>query len=248
MWGCTRYGLLGNLCTSLIQQGDDSLARFSYLSFQESIHFYFSLLLVSLQGTHEGIPGREVLVAVKFHGNRTVKSAARIPSAAFLYIVEMNLYEILLSAKLHVRCDVDAEGIVAVSPSASLLAIHAHHRLTHRTIKYEDGTLVALRQLKIHLIHALSNPRESSRASRLLGLLLFAILLDSHHLQVPFLIERTRNSPVVRHGYLRPRFTVAGEIPRWQINDFSALCLAHGRERQGERHESNASLDHIFFF
>ena len=205
--------LLGNLLASLIQQGDDGLARLTCFSFQQRIYFYFSLLLICFQGTHEGIPSREVLVAIEFHGNRTVKTASRIPTATFLYIIKMNLDEILLSAKLHVRSNVDAEGIVAVSPSASLLAIHLNDRLTHRTVEDEDGTLVALRQLKIHLIHTLSNPRESSRASRLLGLLLFAILLDSHHLEVPFLIERSRDSPIVRNSYLLPRLTIAGEIP-----------------------------------
>jgi hypothetical protein len=210
--GCTRYGLLGNLLANLIQQGDDGLARLTSLSFQQRIYFYFSLLLISLQGTDEGIPGREVLVTIKFYGNRTVKTASRIPTAALLYIIKMYLDEITLT-KLDERCDVDAEGIVAVSPSASLLAIHLNDRLTHRTIKNEDGTLVALRQLKIHLIHPLSNPRESSRASRLLGLLLFAILLDSHHLQVPFLIERTRDSPIVRNSYLLPRLAITGEVP-----------------------------------
>ena len=67
----------------------------------------------------------------------------------------MNLYQIAL-AKLDERSDVDAEGIVAVSPLASLLAIHANHRLAHGTIENEDGTLVALRSRPFHLIHALA--------------------------------------------------------------------------------------------
>ena len=209
----TCDGLLGNLLASLIKQGDNRLARLTSLSFQQRIYFYFNLLLISLQGTHEGIPGREVLVAIKFHGYRTVKTASRIPTATFLYIIKMNLDEITLT-KLDERSDVDAEGIVAVSPLACLLAIDADNRLTHGTVEDEYGTLVALRQLKIHLIHTLSNPRESSRASRLLGLLLFAILLDSHHLQVPFLIERSRDSPIVRNSYLLPRLTITGEVPR----------------------------------
>jgi len=239
--------LLGNLLASLIKQGDNRLARLTCFSFQQRIYFYFSFLLISLQGTDEGIPGREVLVTVKFHGNRTVKTASRIPSAALLYIIKMYLDEITLT-KLDERCDVDAEGIVAVSPLACLLAIDADNRLAHGTVEDEYGTLIALRSRPVHLIHTLTYPRQRTRASRLLGLLLFAILLDGHHLQIPFLIERSRDSPVVRHGYLRPRLAITGEVPRWQINDFSTLCLAHGRKRQGERHKSNASLDHIFFF
>ena len=199
----TCDSLLGNLLASLIQQGYDGLARLTSLSFQQRIYFYFGFLLISLQGTDEGIPGREVLVAVKFHGHRTVKTAAWIPSAAFLYIVEMNLYQIAL-AKLDERSDVNAEGIIAVSPLASLLAIHANHRLAHGTIEYEDGTLVALRSCPFHLIHALAYPRQRTRTARLLCLFLFAILLDGHHLQVPLLVERTRDSPIVRHGDLRP--------------------------------------------
>ena len=124
----------------------------------------------------------------------------------------MYLDEITLT-KLDERCDVDAEGIVAVSPSASLLAIHLNDRLTHRTIKNEDGTLIALRSRPVHLIHTLTNPRQRTRTSRLLGLFGFAILLDGHHLQVPFLIERSRDSPIVRNSYLLPRLTITGEVP-----------------------------------
>ena len=43
--------------------------------------------------------------------------------------MQEKLDEITLT-KLDERCDVDAEGIVAVSPSASLLAIHLNDRLT----------------------------------------------------------------------------------------------------------------------
>ena len=72
------------------------------------------------------------------------------------------------------------------------------------SVEYEDGTLVALRSCPFHLIHALAYPRQRTRTARLLCLFLFAILLDGHHLQVPFLIKRTRDSPIVRHGDLRP--------------------------------------------
>ena len=102
--------LLGNLLASLIQQGYDGLVRLTSLSFQQRIYFYFSFLLISLQGTDEGIPGREVFVAIEFYGNRTVKTASRIPSAALLYIIKMYLDEITLT-KLDERCDVDAEAL-----------------------------------------------------------------------------------------------------------------------------------------
>ena len=39
-WGCTRDSLLGNLCTSLIEQGDDRLARLTDFSFQQGVHFH----------------------------------------------------------------------------------------------------------------------------------------------------------------------------------------------------------------
>ena len=241
---CTRDCLLGNLLASLIQQGDDGLARLAGLAFEERIYFYLSFLLISLQRAHEGIPGREVFIAIEFYGNRTVKTASRIPTAALLYIIKMYLDEVLL-AKLDEWCDVDAEGIVAVSPLACLLAVDGDNRLTHGAIENEYGTLIALRSRPVHLIHALTYPRQRTRTARLLGLFSFAILLDGHHLQVPFLIKRSRDSPVVRNSYFLPRLTIAGEIPRWQVDNLSALRLAHSRECQGKSHESNASLNHI---
>ena len=210
--GCTLNGLLGNLLACLIQQGYDGLARLTCLSFQQRIYFYFSFLLISLQGTDEGIPGREVFVAIEFYGNRTVKTSSRIPTATFLYIIKMYLDEITLT-KLDERCDVDAESIVAVSPLACLLAIDADNRLAHGTVEDEYGTLIALRSRPVLLIHTLAYPRQCTRTSRLLGLFGFAILLDSHHLQIPFLIERTRDSPVVRNSYLLPRLAITGEVP-----------------------------------
>ena len=208
----TCDGLLGNLLASLIQQGYDGLARLTSLSFQQRIYFYFSFLLICFQGTHEGIPGREVFVAIEFYGNRTVKTASRIPTTALLYIIKMYLDEITLT-KLDERCDVDAEGIVAVSPLASLLAIDADNRLAHGTVEDEYGTLIALRSRPVHLIHTLTYPRQRTRTSRLLGLFGFAILLDGHHLQVPFLIKRSRDSPIVRNSYLLPRLAITGEVP-----------------------------------
>ena len=208
----TCDGLLGNLLASLIQQGYNGLARLTCLSFQQRIYFYFSFLLICFQGTHKGIPGREVFVAIEFYGNRTVKTASRIPTTALLYIIKMYLDEITLT-KLDERCDVDAEGIVAVSPSASLLAIDADNRLTHGTVEDEYGTLIALRSHPVHLIHSFTYPRQRTRTSRLLGLFGFAILLDGHHLQVPFLIKRPCDSPVVRNSYLLPRLAITGEVP-----------------------------------
>ena len=208
----TCDGLLGNLLASLIQQGDDGLARLTSLSFQQGVYFYFSLLLISLQGTHEGIPGREVFVAIELYGNRTVKTASRIPSAALLYIIKMYLDEITLT-KLDERCDVDAEGIVAVSPLACLLAIDADNRLAHSTVEDEYSTLIALRSRPVHLIHTLTYPRQRTRTARLLGLFGFAILLDGYHLQVPFLIKRSRDSPIVRNSYLLPRLAITRKVP-----------------------------------
>ena len=187
-----------------------------------------------MDGTGEGIPCREVDIAIKLHLHWAIESATRIPATALLHILEVNLHKILLATKLHVWRNVDTEGIVAVSPFASLLAIHAYHWLAHSSIKYQDGTLISLRQREVHAILTLAYPRERTRATRLLGLLLLAILFDSHHLEVPFLVERTGDSPVVRHLHLRPRLTIAREVPRWQVDYLPTLRHAHRRESQGE--------------
>ena len=110
----------------------------------------------------------------------------------------MHIYHIAFP-KPYIGCDVYAEGIVAVSPLARFLSIYCDYRLAHSSIEYQDGTLIAFRSCPVQLVHTLAYPWECTRATRLLSLLGLSILFDSHLLQVPFLIERTRYCPVVRH-------------------------------------------------
>ena len=163
-WSSTLDGLLSYLSTFLIKQGDDCLARLTYLSIQKSIYLYFSFLSVGFQSTHESIPGREVFIAIQFNRYRTVKTATRIPSATLLYIIKMYLYQIIL-AKLDKRSDVDTESIVTICPLASFLSIYGDYRLAHGTIENQDGTLVTLWSRPVHLIHPLTYPRQRTRAA-----------------------------------------------------------------------------------
>ena len=55
----------------------------------------------------------------------------------------------------------------------------------------------------------LANPRQSTRASTLLRRFRLTVLGDGHLLQVPLLVERTRNSPVMRDAHSLPLLLVA---------------------------------------
>ena len=159
----------------------------------------------------------------------------------------MNLHKILLATKLHVWGDVDAEGIVAVSPLACLLAIHEDGGLAHRTIEYQDGTLVALWQGEVHAILTLAYPRKRTRTTRLLRFLLLAILFDGNHLEVPFPVEWSGDSPVMRHLHLCPRLAITREIPRWQVDNLSTLRHGHRRESQGESRQCQFLLSYHYY-
>ena len=246
-----RIGTIDSLlCHNLsrfISQSYDRATILGKVTLQERIHLQLSLSLVSLECTGEGVPSREVDIAIKLHFHGAIKTATWIPAAALLHILEVNLHKILLATKLHVWGNVDAEGIVAISPLASLLAIHEDGGLTHRTIEYQDGTFVALWQGEVHAILALAYPRKRTRTTRLLRFLLLAILFDGNHLEVPFLVEWSGDSPVMRHLHLCPRLAITREIPRWQVDNLSTLRHGHRRESQGESRQCQFLLSYHYY-
>ena len=126
-----------------------------------------------------------------------VESAAWVPARTLLTVVEAHAYLVL--AFLQIRRRIHAEGVVAVRPVTSQLAVDVHVRVSHRAVKLQHGGLWQTLYVDGRLIVAATNPRQSARASRLLRLLRLAVLHDSHILQVPLLVERSVYSPVVRY-------------------------------------------------
>ena len=61
----------------------------------------------------------------EFHG--AVDACTRIPPTALLHVLQTHLQQVL--ARLYELGDVDAEGIVAISPTACPLAVDRHYRL-----------------------------------------------------------------------------------------------------------------------
>ena len=128
-------------------------------------------------------------------------------------------------ASLHIRRGIHAEGIIAISPVAGILSVDGDSRLCHGTVKHQFGSLIAFGNLHTTAIPSLTYPGQCSAAATLLGGFCLAILRNGHALQVPLLVERTGNGPVMWHLYLVPYLIVPGEFPRRQM-DFTS-CLRY---------------------
>ena len=142
------------------------------------------------------------LVGGRYELNGAVESAAGVPARTLLAVVEAHADFVL--AFLQIRRRIHAEGVVAVRPVTSQLAVDVYVRVSHGAVKLQHGGLRQTLYVDGSLIVAATYPRQSARASRLLRLLRLAVLHDSHILQVPFLVERSVYSPVVRycHGFV----------------------------------------------
>ncbi len=145
----------------------------------------------------------------ELHG--AVYSAAGVPSAALLHVVEVYLEDVA-SGLYEGRC-IHPEGVVTVSPAASLLAVHLYYRLAHRAVEAQLHVAEALGNVDVCLVMAFAYPRQRARTARLFAFLCLSVLLDGYVLKVPFLVKRAVDGPVVGHADLLPRQLVAREKP-----------------------------------
>ena len=90
-------------------------------------------------------------------------------------------------------------------------------RFGHGAIKDEFGIIVASRDGELCAVPAFAYPRQTTRATCLLGCLLLAILLDANHLLVDVLVKRTADGPIVWDGDLLP----AGVV---EVGSFGSDC------------------------
>ena len=128
----------------------------------------------------------------------TVQSATRIPSRTLLAVVEAHANLVL--SFLQVWRSINTEGVISVSPVARQLTINIHMRVCHGSVKLHYSRLWQALQVDGSLVESPANPRQSARASRLLRLLLFAVLLYGNKLKIPLLVEGSVYRPVVRNG------------------------------------------------
>ena len=98
----------------------------------------------------------------------------------------------------------------------------------HSAIKYEFCITETLRHSKRGLVIALANPGQRARAARFLGSHILAVLLDGDHLQVPFLVKRAANGPVMGHGHRLPLYLITGELPAF-TQRYLAVTLRYSR-------------------
>ena len=127
----------------------------------------------------------------------------------------MHLYQVL--TYFNIRSDIYAEGIIAVSPIACTFSVYEDCRFAHRTVEVKHGVR-QLGNVNPTTIMSLAYPGQGTRTARLLCSLLLAVLLNGHALQVPFLVERSVNSPVVRYADLLPVFSITGKFPILKVH------------------------------
>ena len=84
-------------------------------------------VLVCGEGADKGSPLIEAYFACHDEFYRTVETCARIPARTLFYVQQIHVE--LVFAWFHKGCDIHAEGIIAVGPVASLLAIDTYRRL-----------------------------------------------------------------------------------------------------------------------
>ncbi len=163
---------------------------------------------VSLCCAQERQPGVEAYRRRDHKPDGAVESRAGIPAAALRLVVQADGKRVV--ARMQVGRDVHPEGRVAIGPRAGPPAVDIDHGLCHGTVKLEGGA--PSRQVahgERRGVIASSDPGQGTRPSGLLGLLLLAVLHDGHRLQVPLLVKRAADGPVVRHADGVPQGAVA---------------------------------------
>ena len=97
----------------------------------------------------------------------------------------------------------------------------------HRAIKQQFCMWAVFRDTDGALVVSFANPGQSTRTAALLGSFGLAILLDGNTLQIPLLVKRTRDGPVVRHAYRLPRLFVVRKTPVVTQNNLLSLLCQH---------------------
>ena len=88
--------------------------------------------------------------------HRAIQAATRIPSRALLAVVQAHAD--LVFSFLEIRAGVDTEGVIAIDPMASQLAVDVDMRVGHGTVKLEHGSLWHAPQVDRGLIEAAADP------------------------------------------------------------------------------------------
>jgi hypothetical protein len=87
---------------------------------------------------------------------RAIDAGTRIPTRTLIEVLEMHFEQVV--ACLHRARDVDAEGVIAVSPFTHEFSIQKNLWFSHGSIKQEFGMGATLRNRDDALVKTLSNP------------------------------------------------------------------------------------------
>ena len=129
-----------------------------------------------------------------------VKPCPRIPARRLRAVFQTYCQRILPPVRIDIMCHVDVERIIPQRPEARFFSVHVNPRFTHGTIEHQ-GSLFARRHFEGGAIPACAYVGKSSGASGLHRSLRLEVLLNRHVLQVMAPVERTIDSPVMRHGH-----------------------------------------------
>ena len=143
----------------------------------------------------------------------TVDTATGIPAVALFLVLQSYRQVVFQTFAIEIGGHINDEGVVAVGPMSSLVTIDIDMRVGHGTVENQLDMFIFLGHGECGPVVALTNPRQGARASRLLGGHVLAIFLDSNDLQVPFLVKRPVDGPVVGNGDILPIDLVARELP-----------------------------------
>ena len=182
----------------------------------------------------------------------TVEPGSGIPSRCTLKILERHLKVIV--TRTYCIVDVDIERIITIRPISHLAAVDLHMGIAHGTIKHQsDRALCSVGYIEHRAVHTFANERQTTGTAGFQSLLCFAVLLDSHTLQVVVDIERTVNGPIVRHTHTLPLRGLVGrtlgKLPAIG-KCFGSAQLSHNCHNGGNHHHCryNESSHNCHFY
>ena len=195
-------------------------------------HLYlnFSHIIVNGQSSEISSPVIKHCILSDNQCNRPIQTTSRIPSTAFFNVLQTYLNGVF--PFFQIRSSINPESIVTICPSSCLTSIYSHHRLAHCPIENQHGIIWCFIKFNDFSVEPFPYPRQSTRPSWFFSLFLFTILLNSHNLQIPFLVERSCNSPVMRHSHICPLNGITRKHPSIREKDFRTLCIAQQRHSQ----------------
>src|SRR5574344_818766 len=189
-----------------------------FVSMHMSIYCNVCIPITDIVCSYVCTPAVYICITSHYQCHRAIYSAARIPTAALFYIIQLHFNGVVLSILIDIWSRVNTECIISIRPISGFVTININSRFTHCTIKLQYCSTIFRRNVESSLVKSFTNPWQCTRTSALLCLFLLAILCYGNSLQVPFLIKWSTDSPVMWHSHLLPFCVIAAKLPFVNVN------------------------------